>query len=49
MAAYERILSGLAGLDEVVDNIRLGDNVVWQLNDMIEADAPMFHSTMDTL
>lgn len=32
MAAFEKINSGLAGLDTVIDNIRLGDNVVWQLS-----------------
>lgn len=31
MAAFERILSGCPGLDQVLDNIRLGDNVVWQI------------------
>lgn len=31
MAAFERILSGHEGLDTVLDNIRLGDNVVWQV------------------
>ncbi|MCD8068426.1 MAG: PEP/pyruvate-binding domain-containing protein [Lachnospiraceae bacterium] len=31
MAAFERILSGHKGLDEALDNIRLGDNVVWQV------------------
>ncbi len=31
MAAFERILSGHEGLDKILDNIRLGDNVVWQV------------------
>ena len=31
MAAFERIHCGIDGLDEMFDNIRLGDNVVWQL------------------
>jgi len=31
MVAFERIRSGLAGLDEALDNIRLGDNVVWRV------------------
>ena len=31
MAAFERILSGWPGLDQALDNIRLGDNVVWQI------------------
>lgn len=29
MAAFDRILSGIPGLDEALDSIRLGDNVVW--------------------
>ena len=31
MAAFEKISSGLAGLDHMLDWIRLGDNVVWQV------------------
>ena len=31
MAAFERIECGIPSLDSVFDNIRLGDNVVWQL------------------
>ena len=34
MAAFDRILSGYPGLDDVVDSIRLGDNVVWQVEDL---------------
>lgn len=34
MAAFERILSGLPGLDAALDSIRLGDNVVFQLTNM---------------
>lgn len=36
MAAFDRILSGYPGLDDVVDSIRLGDNVVWQVDDVDE-------------
>ncbi len=36
MAAFERIHSGLSGLDEALDFIRLGDNVVLQLSDMAD-------------
>lgn len=32
MAAFDRILSGLPGLDRALDNIRLGDNVVWRVS-----------------
>jgi hypothetical protein len=31
MAAFDKISSGLAGLDLMLDSIRLGDNVVWQV------------------
>lgn len=31
MAAFERILSGIPEMDTALDNIRLGDNVVWQV------------------
>lgn len=31
MSAFERIKSGIASLDKVLDNIRLGDNVVMQV------------------
>ncbi|MCD8364554.1 MAG: PEP/pyruvate-binding domain-containing protein [Clostridiales bacterium] len=36
MAAFEKILSGNPGLDEMLDNIRLGDNVVWQVTTLEE-------------
>ena len=36
MAAFERIKSGILGLDEVLDNIRLGDNVVWNVTNLNE-------------
>lgn len=32
MIAFERICSGLPELDEALDSIRLGDNVVWQIS-----------------
>lgn len=32
MSAFDRILSGTPGLDNALDNIRLGDNVVWQVS-----------------
>ena len=34
MAAFERISCGIEGLDRTFDNIRLGDNVVWQLTSL---------------
>ena len=36
MPAFDRIHSGLAGLDRIIDSIRLGDNVVWQLSDLAD-------------
>ena len=34
MAAFERVLSGIPQMDENFDNIRLGDNVVWRVDDL---------------
>lgn len=34
MSTFEPILSGLAGLDSMLNHIRLGDNVVWQVSSM---------------
>ena len=36
MAAFDRIKSGIPGLDEALDNIRLGDNVVWNVTNLNE-------------
>lgn len=36
MAAFDRIKCGIPTLDGILDNIRLGDNVVWQVNDLSE-------------
>ncbi len=36
MAAFDRIESGFPKLDEILDYIRLGDNVVWQVSDVEE-------------
>ena len=30
MSSFERVPSGFPGFDRIVDNIRMGDNVVWQ-------------------
>ena len=32
MAAFDRIMSGVAGMDQALDSIRLGDNVVLQVS-----------------
>ncbi len=34
MPAFERIESGFQGLDDALDSIRLGDNVVWQVSQL---------------
>ena len=36
MAAFEKVKSGMPGLDSVLDYIRLVDNVVWQVTDLEE-------------
>ena len=33
---FDRIPSGYPGADEVFDNIRMGDNVVWQVTELAE-------------
>ena len=36
MAVFEKIHSGLPGLDRALDSIRMGDNVVWQVFSLSE-------------
>ena len=36
MAAFDKINSGFPQMDEILDYIRLGDNVVWQVSDIEE-------------
>ena len=36
MRAFDRIKSGIPDLDRDLDNIRLGDNVVWHVSDLNE-------------
>lgn len=36
MAAFERVLSGIPEMDTALDNIRLGDNVVWRVSDLAQ-------------
>ena len=36
MAAFDRIMSGISEMDNALDNIRLGDNVVWRVSDLSE-------------
>ena len=34
MAAFDRIKSGIPEMDQALDNIRLGDNVVWRVPEL---------------
>ncbi|MGN0362881.1 MAG: hypothetical protein ACI4ET_08580 [Bilifractor sp.] len=36
MAAFERVKSGIPEMDTRLDNIRLGDNVVWRVADLAQ-------------
>ena len=36
MAAFDRICSGIPEMDNALDNIRLGDNVVWRVSELSE-------------
>ena len=36
MAAFDKIYSGYPQMDEFLDHIRLGDNVVWQISELDE-------------
>ena len=36
MAAFDRICSGIPEMDKALDNIRLGDNVVWRVSELSE-------------
>ncbi|MCR5119705.1 MAG: PEP/pyruvate-binding domain-containing protein [Lachnospiraceae bacterium] len=36
MAAFDRIKSGIPEMDTALDNIRLGDNVVWRVSELSE-------------
>lgn len=44
MPAFERIESGFQGLDDALDSIRLGDNVVWQVSQL--EDYSFFYKTL---
>ena len=34
MAAFDRVCSGFPAMDRALDNIRMGDNVVWQVSSL---------------
>lgn len=36
MGAFDRIKSGLPGMDRLLDSIRMGDNVVWSVSNLEE-------------
>ena len=36
MAAFDKVKSGIPQMDEILDYIRMGDNVVWQVSDLDE-------------
>ncbi len=36
MAAFDKVKSGIPQMDEILDYIRMGDNVVWQVSDIEE-------------
>ena len=36
MAAFDRVQSGIPELDTALDNIRLGDNVVWRVSNIAQ-------------
>lgn len=36
MAAFDKVLSGIPALDEALDSIRMGDNVVWRVSELDE-------------
>ena len=36
MAAFDKVKSGISQLDEILDYIRMGDNVVWEVSDVEE-------------
>lgn len=36
MAAFDRIMSGIPAMDTALDNIRMGDNVVWEVDSLDE-------------
>lgn len=36
MAAFDKVKSGYPGMDDILDYIRMGDNVVWQVTDIDE-------------
>ena len=38
MAAFDRVLSGIPQMDPCFDNIHLGDNVVWRVDELDDVE-----------
>jgi hypothetical protein len=36
MNSAERVSTGLQGLDEILDSLRIGDNVVWRIDSIAD-------------
>ena len=36
MTAFDRVESGIPEMDKALDNIRLGDNVVWRVSELAD-------------
>lgn len=36
MGAFDKIFSGILEMDDLLDSIRMGDNVVWQVTELEE-------------
>ena len=36
MAAFDQVMSGIPALDQALDYIRMGDNVVWRVSNLDE-------------
>lgn len=36
MGAFDKIFSGIPEMDDLLDSIRMGDNVVWQVTELEE-------------
>ena len=34
MSVHDKVSTGIRGFDDIIDRLRLGDNVVWQVDDI---------------
>ena len=49
MAAFEKVLSGIPRMDQALDHIRMGDNVVWRVSNLEKCKAfavPFVHQAI---